>query len=180
MNRRLFTRFLCGSMSVLYAGCSGQLKGNGEISPRLDIFAVVERTDSGWKLTVRARNTLDWDVSLHDVTILAFSDTGEEVCQAYVGDLIKLEEPDRTVTANCSAFPAIITGDAEESPCDGAKIEIIYWIGSDEQRHSDVPNDVKLWEDTYRKCNEPVPPDRVLEQVHTTQEESRGPLLNST
>lgn len=167
MNRRTFVGLCCGVVLPASSGCNGNWEEGGEVSPQLDFFAQVEPTDTGWELTVRARNTHDWDVSVHDITVLAFSDTGEEVCRKEVGDLVQHEDPNRTVTMVCKSFPAIITGTAAESPCDGARIELLYWVGSEEQRSADLPGDVKVWESTYRECNEPLPPKWVLEEFST-------------
>lgn len=165
MDRRTLLQVLTPGVITTIAGCNQNRNENDELEPKLDIFAEIEKVDSQWELTARVRNTYDWDTSIHDVTLVAFSENGEEVCQTHVGDFLRTEGPDRTVTVTCDRFPAIITATAEESPCDGAQIEILYWIGSDEQRGADLPNDVKVWGDTYRECNEPIPPERVLENV---------------
>lgn len=177
MNRRIFMGLFCSGASLFSVGCNGRFGNNGEIDPQLDLFASVERTESNWRLTVRTRNTLDTDVSIHNITVLAFNDAGEEVCRSNVGDLIKFEDRDRTVTVRCTDFPAIISAKARESPCDGAKIEILYWIGSEAQRGADLPDDVKVWEDTYRNCGESLPPERVLDQVSSSQNGNVGASL---
>ena len=104
---------------------------------------------------MRARHTSTWETSIHDVEILAYSDTGEKVCRKHIGDLLELEEPEKTVSLTCGSFPAIITADAEESPCDGALISIFRWKGTENEK--DHPNDPGLWDQDRRECDEGLP-----------------------
>ena len=168
MDRRSFVRFCCGASVAVVAGCNGNAIDSDEINPQLDFFVQVERTDTGWELTVRVRNTYDRDVSIHDITLLAFSATGEEVCREEIGDLTRQDPPDRTVSLTCESFPAIVSGTAAETPCDGANIQITYWVGDPEQVELSGENETILWESTYRECNEPLPPERVIEKVEET------------
>lgn len=160
MKRRGFLRLYLGGGAISVAGCNGFRRDDADPSPVLDIFAEIHETEVAWELTARVRNTHDWDVSIHNVTLLAFSKNGTKVCQNDVGDLIKLETKEQTVTISCSKFPAIITAKAEETPCDGAQISLLIWQGTEQQKSN--PNDPDLWEHTRRKCNEPLPPERAL------------------
>ena len=154
---------------MLVAGCSDDEPENGEVNPQLDLFAEIEKEGTDWELTVRVRHTSTWETSVHDVTVVAFSDTGEQVCEKHIGDFVEMGAPERTVTTNCDEFPAIIAVTAQESPCEGAYLEILYWIGTDEQRKADLPGDVLVWESYYRECNEDLPPQRALENVSRSE-----------
>lgn len=166
MKRRTLFRIVASGFAASLAGCNGNLTSNNEPVPVLDILSVsLQRIDSQWELTASVRNTHNWHVSIHGVTLVAFSDTGEEVCRQQVGDLLEMESSEQTVTVTCDEFPAIITAIADESPCDGARIEIQYWIGSDEQRGAELPDDTHVWDSVRRQCDEPLPPERVLENV---------------
>lgn len=105
------------------------------------------------------------DVSIHDIMVVAFDENGDEVCRNYIGDLLKGERPDKTATLVCDVFPAIITATAEESPCNGANIMILYWIGDADQVELSGETGVILWKSTYQECDEPIPPRRVIENL---------------
>lgn len=148
------------------AGCGGRRRSeNDEIHPLLKLYPTLGRENGDWSVKVRAKNTRVQDAPIHEVTVLAFKDTGEELCRNHVGDLDSLGSNERTVHLSCEAFPAIITAIAEESPCDGARISLLYYVGDREARKAGKVNDASLWEQTRRQCNEELPPERVLENV---------------
>lgn len=148
------------------SGCNGGQNESDDLSPILTLSVQVEQKDSGWELMASVRNDHNWYVAFHDVTLVAFSDAGDEVCRSIVGDFPKNGTASQSVTVTCDAFPAILSATAEESPCDGARIEIQYWVGTAEQRRAELSNDEVVWESTYQKCDEPLPPSRVLTNVN--------------
>ncbi len=157
---------------MVLAGCG--TPNPNPVYPLVKLFARTERDSSDWLLRVRVRNARVPDAPIHDVTVVAYNDTGTEVCRKQAGDLSTIETNERIMHLTCDGFPAIITATAEESPCDGANIQILYWIGTDEQRGADLPPDVKVWESYYRECGESLPPERALENVNvsnTTKED---------
>ena len=165
MKRRTLLRF-CGSGTIVaLGGCNAGQKESNDPSPILTLSAQVERKGGGWELTVSVRNDHNWYIAFHDVTLVAFTDDGDEVCSSFVGDFPKNGAASRSVTVSCDAFPAILSATATESPCDGAKIEIQYWVGETEQRGAELSNDEIVWDSTYRKCDEALPPRRVLRNV---------------
>lgn len=95
MNRRSVLRYCCSGLLTTMAGCDGR-ETAGEIEPELALFPEVNENAGGWELTVRVRNDNDFDTSIHNITVIAFDETGEEVCRTQAGDLIKFETPDRT------------------------------------------------------------------------------------
>ena len=165
MNRRSIVRiFSCGICS-LFAGC-GKQDDDWELSPKLSIYATISSTNSVWDLTIRVRNNYRHEgAELHNVELFGFSDSGDEVCRTPIGDFQESDPSERQVTVTCAEFPAIITATAEESPCDGANIMILYWIGDADQVELSGENVVTLWESTYRECDEPIPPQRVIENI---------------
>lgn len=167
MKRRAVLRQGIGCLLLGVAGCTSEpWSGDDDVDPVLTISPQISETGGSWELTARVENDYNWDVEIHNITVIAFNETGTEVCRADAGDL----GHSRTVTLTCGTFPTIITATADESPCDGAKIDIYYWVGSDEERGS--PNDISLWETTHRRCDESLPPKRVLEKVNATDEET--------
>lgn len=163
LGRREAIRILGTGAIVALAGCHGN-RGD-EPSPTLRLSPSLELTETGWRVTVRVRHKTDSVASIHDVTVLGFSDHGESVCQVNVGDFTSPGEFEATESVTCEDFPAIITATARESPCDGAQIELLYYVGGDEQRDSGSVNDGSLWEGNYRKCDEEVPPEHVVSNV---------------
>lgn len=166
MNRRTILRWgIWGSVGVI-AGC-GQPVEDGEPDPYITISAKVIRLESDWKLSATVRNDTNREVSVHNVTLIAYSDDGTEVCRERVGDFLQDEPASRSVDVKCKEFPAIITVTAEESPCDGTRLQIDYWIGTDDQRGKDLDEEEIVWESTYQECGESLPPERVLQNVST-------------
>lgn len=171
MDRRVFLRGCGLALFGSIPGCSSEPIGTAKPDPKLQISPKVEEIENGWELTSNLSVSLE---SLHGVTLLAYTGAGSEVCRQQAGDFDVPGIPggtEKTVTTTCSRFPAIITATAKETPCDGANIEILYWIGTDEQRHEDVAGDVKLWETTTRRCDEQLPPQRVIRNVNATETE---------
>lgn len=166
MNRRKFFQIALGGTFGVLGGC-GQPVENGEPDPYVSIFPEISEANSEWELSARIRNDNYWEVLVHDVTLIAYSDEGEEVCRKHVGDFALGEPESRSVTVRCNSFPAIIAVTAEESPCDGAKLEIVYWTGTDDQRGKELDTEEIVWESTYQECSESLPPDRVLQNVST-------------
>lgn len=162
--RRGFLRGCGLALGGSLAGCSEPV--SGDLEPELTMISWVEPADEGWSLTVDLAVSLS---SLHDVTVLAYDAGGAAVCRADAGDFDVPGVPasqERRVTATCEAFPAIVTATAAETPCDGARLEVQYWVGTDAQRGGDHPDDVVLWRDTFRRCDEALPPPpRVVDAV---------------
>ena len=167
MNRRTFLGFCGTGFTVGVAGCgvSPNVIGD-EPDPRVDFYLRVDRVDDEWLLKARVRS--HDDTSIDGVTLIAFSDQGEEVCRTQVGDFEAYQVVEHTVEITCKTFPAIVSGTAAETPCDGANIQITYWVGDPEQVELSGENETILWESTYRECDEPLPPERVIEKVEET------------
>ena len=172
--RRNFLKFCVLGVSSAATGCSINIGGrnNGERNPTLRLFPDPEQIEGEWQMNVRVRHTSDNVASIHDVTVMAFSKKGEEVCRVDVGDFPQGGRFEATESVDCEAFPAIITATAEETPCDGANIQIVYWTGTDEQRGEEIPDGIFVWGSTFRECDEPLPPDRVIANVSTGQSTS--------
>ncbi len=172
MNRRRLLRAstaaLAGGVATL-AGCADP-SGSGEPTEGgrtrvMSLSPTVRKTADGWRLEVIVENEHNWDTSFHDVRVLAFAADGTELCEADVGDLVAPGGDSRTVETSCSAFPAIVTATARETPCEDALIPVDRWVGTDAQRTRTVTPGNVVWEDTYRKCGEGVPPKRVLDET---------------
>lgn len=152
--RRRLIRCCAGSLVLGMAGCLRFR--DGKPSPSVTLSPTVENTSSEWQLDVTIRSPDD--SSLHDVTVVAFDVHGDEVCRTHVGDFLHHGRFRTTTTLLCDDFPAIVTALAEESPCDGAIIQLTYWV----DRENGGPI---RWDNTNRECDEELPPDRVLEKV---------------
>lgn len=156
-SRRSVLQLLSTGAIVGFAGCIVDFQRDRERHPRLRISPNVDQTETGWQMEVRVKHTSDTVTSIHDVTVIAFDNHGREVCQLNAGDFPRGGRHEATETTDCDDFPAIVTATAEESPCDGANIQIVYWTGSEEERFP--------WDDTFRECDESLPPGRVLDEV---------------
>lgn len=168
--RAIFGSFIASTVSGL-AGCidiSTNIGENGDPDPRLRVYPRVEQTRDSWEMSVRVRNMYDWDTSFHDVTVVAFDESGTEVCRVDVGDFPQNGRFEASKTISCREFPAIVTATAEESPCDGANIGITYWTGPDDLRGEEIPEGRIVWDRTFRECNEDLAPDRVIANVSTS------------
>lgn len=91
----------------------------------------VRRTSNRWELKIIATNEYDWDTSLYDVEVVAYTTDGTKVCEAHVGDLLSSGDFQRTVKMTCSRFPAIVTATMRETPCEKASIPVLRWTGTD-------------------------------------------------
>ena len=152
-------------VGVSHAGCSvtSPPRDNPD---RLALYPTVSETPTTWELTVEVRNVNDWDRGFRDVTVLGYDETGQRVCTAEVGDLDGDSGRRPTVTASCSSFPAIVTATAAQSPCDeDIAVEILYWVGTAEQRGTDPNENEIVWKSTVQQCNESLPPNRVIQNV---------------
>ena len=166
VSRRLALRASVISITPLFIGCTNLSSQEvEEISPRLRIYPQRKQTETGWEMTVRVRNVNNWDSSIHDVTVVAFNAHGQEICQAHMGDFLQHGQNTATETVNCDGFPAIVTATARETPCDGAKIRIIYYISEKNPEDLDTFRNQTLWEGRWRECDEEFPPDHILEKV---------------
>lgn len=149
---------------MMLSGC-GQ-RGEGERSPRLRLYPGVEQTDNGWQMEFRVRHKTDWQASIHDVSVIAFDGRGNEVCRVDVGDFPEHGRNEHIDTVTCEGFPAIITATARETPCEGAQIQLFYYVSDQDPADVGNVNDSSRWEGTWRQCDEELPPERVLEEVN--------------
>ena len=172
MNRRNLLRLWSSGVFIAISGCSG--RSDEPPPPTLSLFPRIERNNAAWNLEVRVRSDNSWGTSIHNVIVVAFDHTGGHLCQKAVGDFFENDDSNRTVAFTCKRFPAIITAIAEESPCDGARIRLLFYIGDDESREKGEVNDASLWEGTYRECNESLPPERVLKNVSQSNSANYG------
>ena len=163
MNRRGVVKLLITGGSIGLSGCAEN--NTNEIDPRVSIFPEVEPEEDRWKLKVRVRNDYGDYVSVNDISVKAFDQQGEEVCSVDMGTLPQNGPYDRTKFITCEEFPAIITAVAEESPCDGAEIRLLYYVGFDEPQDVEDLVDGSYWEGTWRECEENLPPGYVIEEV---------------
>lgn len=53
----------------------------------------------------------------------------------------------------------------DTTPCEGAKINIVYWIGPETDREAAMDGRQLPWENTDRRCDEPIPPQRVMDRI---------------
>ena len=147
----------------------------GEPGATLRVSPGVERTETSWQMNVRVRNTTSYDFSIHDVTVVAFSEEGEEVCHVHMGDFPQGGRWEETKTVDCETFPAIVTAIAEETPCDGAHIRMLYYTSEKDPATVNDLSNHRLWEGRWRECDEELPPEHVVEEVRksgaTTDEE---------
>lgn len=160
---RIFRRSLLRLLGVTalsgLGGCNVTIGPNGERHPTLKVHPEVERTETAWQMDVWVRNTRNNTTSIHDVTVIAFTEHGDEACRLDIGDFPQGGRFEERDTLICDDFPAIVTATAEESPCDGANIRIAYLARVEDERERFV------WDSTFRECDESLPPDRVIEQV---------------
>lgn len=163
LSRRTIIEFMGLGATMATAGCGNPR--DGDRSATLRLFPVFERTESGWQMTVRVKNTTNNIASIHDVTVVAFNGQGEETCRIGMGDFPHAGRYEHTETVSCEGFPAIITAIAEETPCEGANIRLLYYVGETTPKDVANINDHALWDGTWRECNEELPPDRVLKKV---------------
>ena len=162
LTRRRVLRTVLASTLTGLAGC-GRIHRRGKPNPTLDVFLAPEKTDSGWQLQGQVRNTDD--TSIHDVRVVAFDIHGNEVCRTAVGDFPQHGRHETTTTVSCDDFPGIVTAMAEESPCDGALIRMLYYTAEQDPETVDDLNHHSFWEGRWRECEEELPPEHVLDEV---------------
>jgi hypothetical protein len=126
---------------------------------------VISRGDR-WESKTFVENLRGNSHPFHDVVLRSFDNGGEELEVVSIG-AIPTPDDRRVVEIQFETeeFPAIQTATAQQSPCDKVEIEMVYWTGSDDQRN-EGPNDHGApWQSTTRRCNESVPPERVVERA---------------
>ena len=168
VSRRQVFQFAISGNLLFLSGCNmvGRRSNDNEVpAPRLRLYLDREQTDAGWEMTVRARHVNDWDTSIHDVTVIAFNEHGEDVCTIPIGDSLQHGSNEKTETVDCDGFPAIVTATAEESPCDGAQIRMLYYTSEQDPETVDDLNHHSFWEGRWRDCDEELPPEHVLDEV---------------
>ena len=163
------------------AGCidiSTNIGENGDPDPKLRVYPNIEQTENSWEMPVRVRNVYDWDTSFHDVTVIAFDEYGEEVCRVSMGDFPQNGRFEESKSVDCTNFPAIVTATAEETPCDGAKIRMVYYTSEKDPTSVEDLSYHGLWDGRWRECNEALPPERVIQEVSwsgSTEKEDSTP-----
>lgn len=101
---------------------------------------------------------------IHDAVVRMFDKEGAAVGQADIGDL----DSNRLVSFELTSkrFPMIVATVAAESPCDDYRFPLVYLVDSDKSSLS-LPEGFTTAGTTLR-CEEELPPERVLETVATT------------
>jgi len=165
MRRRSLLRAGCVALTVAVPGC-GNRAGSNPPNELLIRFPEVIPTDSKWQLRVTTDVTRA--ITIEDVTIVAYSETGRLAGEKEVGDLDIGVDDHRL---ECSRFPAIISA-RTATPCERVMVHILHWIGTDEQKQLQIPEqvstDATLYESTIRKCDESLPPTRLVSQLTST------------
>jgi hypothetical protein len=138
------------------------------VTKTMDIFPKIQKISDDWVMEARVINVHDWHTSFHEVRLLAFTANGTKICEAPVGDLSGHK---KTVETTCSKFPSIIAATARESPCKNVNIPIVWWTSTKDKRTRTFTPGEKPWESTYQRCEEGMPPDRVLDEFETTSED---------
>lgn len=159
ISRRVVLHFAGVLTSIGLIGCTRNRGRNSEPQPVLELHPETEPTDTGWNMDIWIRHTSDRAASIHDVTVIAFSNHGEEVCRIDVGDFPQGGRFEERESVTCDTFPAIVSATAQESPCDGASIWITYLAESGEE------GEPIAWDNTPRECDESLPPERVIKEV---------------
>ena len=158
-------QFIGSGTAISLSGCNFINSGREERQPTLRVLPNIEQTEDAWKMNIWLRHTSDTVTSAHDVTVIAFTTHGGEICQIKMGDFPiggRFEERESTI---CNKFPAIVTATAEESPCDGAHIRMVYYTSEKDPADVDDLSHHRFWEGRKRECGEDLPPGHVLEKV---------------
>lgn len=175
MKRRYFLQMSAFGFTVGLPGCQRFTDADPTTTESYNqimaIFPKVKKVSDGWSLEAQVVNEYPQHTSFHDIQLLAYTADGSKICEAKVGDLLKPTGDAETVETTCSEFPAIITATARESPCEKALIPVDYWVGTDAQKTTTLASDEIVWKDTYRKCDEELPPQRILDEFKTSTEE---------
>lgn len=177
MNRRNLLQTSAIGFATWLSGCQRSRHPRSTTTKRpaktIGLSPTVKRTPNGWELEVIVTNEDDWDASFRDVRMLAYAANGTKVCEAKVGNLTSSGNFQRTVEVTCSGFPTIITATAKETPCENAFIPVLQWTGTKKQRNETVEHGEWPWEKTYRKCDEELPPERVVKRANTTSTDEK-------
>jgi len=157
MNRRKFIQSCFAGSIVVLAGC-GDNPSDGPVTKRLELRnpRAVHRED-GWKLQIETIVPRAYTIS--NVTLVAYSGNGELVCEKSLGDVDITAGEQEMI---CRGFPAIISARSAED-CNNTDIQIRYWVGSEREKTQTVGQTVQMaWDQTIRKCDEELPPQRLL------------------
>lgn len=168
VTRRSLFRYLGFLVIGGVIGCLGIEPNQGirsERNPRIRVSPGIERSATGWKMSSYMRHYTDRHASIHGVIVVAFNTHGEEICRDSMGDFPQHGRYEATKTIDCDEFPAIVTATAEESPCDGAQIRMLYYTSEENPETVDDLGHHSLWEGRWRDCDEELPPEHVVEKV---------------
>ncbi len=126
-------------------------------------ISVVSESGAGLTLEVEISKSAtggddEWE-TFHDVRLLGYTDEGTLVCERSLGD-IRNNGDVGTVRLQCDRFPAVITFDARESPCDDdTELKVAFYKGKREEVGH-------YWlAEENRRCNEGLPPGTSQEEV---------------
>ena len=118
--------------------------------------------------TSALRPTTCFARAFENIVVFVFDDDGDRIDDHRIGTVDPPGLPDgakREIEMDLDAFPAIISAEAEKPPCEDRLIDITYWIRTDEQRGREISESEKAWEETFRECDEALPPERVIDEV---------------
>lgn len=156
---------VCLGMLGGLAGCDGRYKGQPTPDKKIELRIQEVRPNNGdYQLSIQILND-GRRTRIRNITLLAYTEEGREVCSEPIGDISFTETV--SVTVRCSGFPAIITANASTPICDDIRIRIIHWIGDESQKQRHIPdeidNDEAIYNGTgYRRCDESLPPRRFV------------------
>ena len=160
-------RKLLGGIAWIALSTAGCVEGpSNDPQGELDFQGVTvrERSDA-WRLITSLNITVR---KFENITVVVFDDNGDRIDEHQIGTVDPPGLPDgtkREIEMDLDAFPAIISAEADKPPCDDRLIDITYWIGTDEQRGREISESEKVWEETFRECDEVLPPERVIDEV---------------
>lgn len=123
----------------------------------------VNGTGEGWALELETNVPLAETV--REVTLVAYNQTGDLVGEKGIGNLnVGLDKH----TLQCSAFPSIVSAKSSMH-CEDLDIQIRYLIGVEETTTREA-GDVYVWGSTMHRCDEKLPPERVLAEYTPSPE----------
>jgi len=132
----------------------------------LDFQGITVKENAGaWRVTTSLHITVR---EFENIVVFVFDDDGDRIDDHRIGTVDPPGLPDgakREIEMDLDAFPAIISAEAEKPPCEDRLIDITYWIRTDEQRGREISESEKVWEETFRECDEALPPERVIDKV---------------